>query len=371
MKILHAMLFFSIPAGVERQLEEESICAKELLKEGVQWDTECISLAKISECKISWAPLKRISKNKFFIFIRLNYIFYKLLLCKNKKYDFILLRYRPGDFILPLSLMLLEGAMTFHHSLEIEEMKTRPKTAKLMFEIASEKLFGRYSRRKAFGIVGVTPEIAQKQALRSGCLDKPIFVLPNGMGVDRISLEPDKREEYPVFCIVASNFMPWHGLDLILEALSKSHEYWKLHVIGDASAHLRSLAKDSGSIFFHGKLNMHDILKIYSTSDVGLGSFGYFRSGLQQGSTLKVREYLAHGMAVMYGHEDPGLPDKLPFVMKCSFFDASRALDFAMRTKQFSRTMVRDKASPYINKIEIMRRFMGSLKKEIISSWKK
>jgi hypothetical protein len=53
--------------------------------------------------------------------------------------------------------------------------------------------------------------------------------------------------------------------------------------------------------------------KIASHADVGLGTLGLFRKGLQESVSLKHREYLAMGLPVVLGCRDPDLPGNAPW----------------------------------------------------------
>ena len=82
---------------------------------------------------------------------------------------------------------------------------------------------------------------------------------------------------------MAGNFKLWHGLDLILEAISKykklnSEKNFKLHLIGKISKEYFKKIEEINSksknkiIFNYGVLDIDSYQKILSLCDVGLGS---------------------------------------------------------------------------------------------------
>ena len=53
-----------------------------------------------------------------------------------------------------------------------------------------------------------------------------------------------------------------------------------------------------------------------ASADVGIGTLGLHRKSMDEASPLKVREYLAVGLPVLYGYRDPDADDLQPFVLK-------------------------------------------------------
>ena len=62
-------------------------------------------------------------------------------------------------------------------------------------------------------------------------------------------------------------------------------------------------------VTFHGPLYGEALEALIASCDLGVGSLGMFRYGLQQGMTLKVREFMARGLPFISAVVDPALPD--------------------------------------------------------------
>jgi len=82
---------------------------------------------------------------------------------------------------------------------------------------------------------------------------------------------------------------------------------------------------------------------------VGLSCFAFERKGLTQGSTLKVREYLACGLPAALGHHDPAFPEAFPYVLELSKFDFAALKDWLNSIGLKERALVREASMPFIS----------------------
>lgn len=73
---------------------------------------------------------------------------------------------------------------------------------------------------------------------------------------------------------------------------------------------------------------------------------------MNEGSTLKVREYLASGLPVYAGHTDC-FPDEFPFFQTGSA-KISDILGFVEKIKKYSKKQIAKQSEPYISKSDIM-----------------
>jgi len=59
------------------------------------------------------------------------------------------------------------------------------------------------------------------------------------------------------------------------------------------------------NVKWHGPLDRTDVLRILEEADVGVGTLALHRNSMTEACPLKLREYLAVGRPVFYGHMDP------------------------------------------------------------------
>ena len=69
-------------------------------------------------------------------------------------------------------------------------------------------------------------------------------------------------------------------------------------------------------IRWHGRLPREAALRLLDRADVGLGTLALHRKGMAEASALKMREYLAVGLPVIYGNEDRDVDPLEPWVLR-------------------------------------------------------
>lgn len=120
----------------------------------------------------------------------------------------------------------------------------------------------------------------------------------------------------------------WHGFDRVVKGLaeyySKHQDYIvKFHVVGyffspAGEAEFKALISDNHMedyVMLYGKQHGDALDQIFEQCDMGIGSLGRHRVGIQQIKTLKNREYAARGIPFVYSETDSDF-DKRPYVLK-------------------------------------------------------
>ncbi len=178
-----------------------------------------------------------------------------------------------------------------------------------------ERTFGRQILRVADGFVGVTPELNNIYSERLSSRFRKQVTIGNGYIEEERRPLPDSfptDEDRFHLCFVGRG-RPWNGLDRVLNMYRREQpEDLVLHWCSDHS--YESFDIPSDQIVREGYLEGVELSELLYRCDVGIGSLAMFRRDLHQGSNLKVRTYLIHGLPVLLGHEDPDLPDDAPFV---------------------------------------------------------
>lgn len=172
----------------------------------------------------------------------------------------------------------------------------------------------RFSRwmlyRAASGLVFVTNEIAQLPHFT--CFSKPSLVCPNGIPLANFQILPPSGNSRPHFVFIGSAGHRWHGVDKLIMLAEALPEY-EFEVIGPkAGDYDKELPPN---LRFHGFLAAGQYMPILQRSDVAIGTLAMHRNMMNEGSTLKVREYLAHGLPCVIAYQDTDFPKPVAFIL--------------------------------------------------------
>ena len=334
---------------------------------GISWDARLYTPAvssKLDSCIVpavgmeSAGPCSVPARAKRWFALRKSY--YKWLSQACSEYDLVLLRHTTCD---PFRASFIKETkipvFSVHHSLEVPELKSRPGVEGWM-RSALETRLGTASIGAAAGIVAVTEEIRDYELSRVGSQHWS-YVYPNGIVWDDCIVADCDAPSLgvPEVLFVASTFVPWHGLDLLLDDIEKSNEKFLLHLVGRLSASDEVRARKDSRIVVHGLLNQDELKGLYHRCSLGLTSFALERKGMRQACTLKVREYLSVGLPVYSGHSDV-------FPVDFRFYRAGKAtmqaiLQFERSVRGVSRAAVSEESRPFIEK----KRLLGDLYKAL------
>ncbi|MEA5013571.1 MAG: glycosyltransferase [Candidatus Limiplasma sp.] len=176
---------------------------------------------------------------------------------------------------------------------------------------------------------------------------RPAMDIVNGVDVEGLPLHAPNPGEEAVHLLALASMAGWHGYDRILRSMAahQGPEKVYLHLVGgdgDGSlAAWKGLAGELGleeRALFHGPLYGPELDARVADCDVGIGSLGMFRFGLQNGMTLKLREYMARGLPFVYAVDDPAIPDNPRFCLRVpneeSPIDLGEIVAFALEAKR-------------------------------------
>ncbi|MBL7810776.1 MAG: hypothetical protein JNL57_01015 [Bacteroidetes bacterium] len=174
--------------------------------------------------------------------------------------------------------------------------------------LLNEWVFGSLSLGKVKNLVAVTSEIAEYEKQRA-CFGIPnTYTVTNGIDTHscplRTSPEFTGKEIHLLMLVGGSTAVDWHGIDLIVGGIRnyKGPVHIVLHLAGED--HLLNQYQDD-FIIRHGYCNAEAIDKLADICHLALGTFAFQRKGLNEASTLKMREYAARGIPAVYAHTDP------------------------------------------------------------------
>jgi hypothetical protein len=125
-------------------------------------------------------------------------------------------------------------------------------------------------------------------------------VVTNGVDLEAYPALPAMPKEHPRLVFVGSAGQPWQGIDKLM-TLAAMRPQWQIDVVG-----MDRLTQESpANLTWHGRLERPDVLRVLAEADVGVGALAIHRKGMDEVCALKVREYLAVGLPVVYAGRDP------------------------------------------------------------------
>jgi hypothetical protein len=267
------------------------------------------------------------------------------------RYDTIILRYPLADMT-GKQFVARHRVITEHHTNELAELRARlgsgtPLSHKIarLFLLLLERRYGGPLLRRCGGHIAVTDEIRDLQLARSGGKPRAVTI-GNGIYTKDVPLtgfEPfDGRELHAIF--LASSLRPWHGLERIVDSFNSYEGGVKLflHVVGEIAAEeLKAPGRDLENVTFHGTLIGRPLNRLMGKMNLALSSLAPYKKNMYQGSTLKIREYIARGIPFVLAYADSDLrwaSEHPRFFLKCendaSPLDIERIIVFAQEVSQ-------------------------------------
>jgi hypothetical protein len=166
--------------------------------------------------------------------------------------------------------------------------------------------------RSAAGLVSVTNELARSRGLAR--YRKPTVVIANGGDPDAITpLGAGARNDRLSAVILVGYIAPWIGAHK-LETLARAVPDLDVHVVGDVGETFAGAALPP-NLILHGLLPRDAYREILSRADFGIGPLALHRLGLTESSSLKVREYLLHGLPVLLANDDTDFLGETPWYL--------------------------------------------------------
>jgi glycosyltransferase involved in cell wall biosynthesis len=163
--------------------------------------------------------------------------------------------------------------------------------------------------RRASALIFVTAELSHLPSFNR--LPAPRSVISNGIDLGAYPQLPAGAQGSPRLVFVGTGDAPWHGVDKLC-MLATIRTDWQIDIVGMRNPR----AVSHPNITWHGPLERGDVLPILARADVGIGTLALHRKSMEEASSLKVREYLAVGLPVIYGCSDPDADGLGPYVLR-------------------------------------------------------
>ena len=153
--------------------------------------------------------------------------------------------------------------------------------------------------------------------------------ISNGINFNALQLKKRQNDtSHELHLIGVAEIHYWHGYDRLIQGLAayyKQPQNYKIyfHLVGQFSGpHERKEImfpiedNQLGQyIIFHGRQYGSALDHLFDQCDLGIGSLGRHRSGIDQIKTLKNREYAARGIPFIYSETDADF-DNMPYILK-------------------------------------------------------
>lgn len=297
----------------------------------------------------NWKYFKAIGQLKI-----LNKTMSEFISQKFDKTDIFYLRY-PGASkgLFKISKKFGPKIVSEHQSKEIDEIKSYEdqnkfglSPSKLMswylytfLPIYNENKWGLSYAKHINSIVTVTNEIAKYQS-KKGC--KNVIVSTNGIDANKfpIRLLPIFDNELRLLFLKGSaGFSPWNGFDRLVDSIdsfnchSNNQIKIKLYVYGSK---VEGEIPQRDYIEEKGYVSGEELTEVFNKMHIGVSGLQVYLKNFKEGSSLKIREYVARGLPFIYAYTDPDLNDEakafsLEFPNDDSAIDMQKVIDFAKK----------------------------------------
>lgn len=169
--------------------------------------------------------------------------------------------------------------------------------------------------------------------------------ISNGIDFDSVPMKTTRNDTSKELNLIGvAEIHQWHGFDRIIKGLAKyysKHQDYivKFHVVGyffstEVETAFKQIISDNhmeNYVILYGKQHGKTLDQIFDWCDMGVGSLGRHRVGIQHIKTLKNREYAARGIPFVYSETDSDF-DERPYVLKVpadeSPVDIQQVVDF-------------------------------------------
>jgi hypothetical protein len=244
--------------------------------------------------------------------------------------------------------------LTVNHTKEEEEVSSNHGLPGFI-GLTIERISGRNILRRSAGCIAVTKELLEYEQTRRG-KTKPGFLFPNCIDADSTVVLDDQRGGKVKLIFVGARSYIWNGLEYIYAALdSSTRDDFELHIVGNIPAQ-----SSDPRVIYHGPLNRSDLESLYASMDIGLGTFGLHHKNMKEACSLKSRDYLANGLAVVADHIDSGLPGNFPYYTR-QIFVLDNIVNLALDNRDNSKLAIRIAALEHLDKKQWTKKLITDL----------
>jgi glycosyltransferase involved in cell wall biosynthesis len=292
----------------DTDLDQMSGVARKILMQCQRWEKEGHEVEILSMNSMSWystggerltAKSLLIKRRGWKVFLHLawgTFLLQKML--QGKSYDIVYMRYR---LYFPFFKKALGRAR------QIVEINTDDlEEYKLSSSLLS--MYNRYFRHfflsKVDAFVCVSRELGEKFKI----FHRPVCVIANGIDCSQYEFVPMTQTQKPSLVFIGSPGQKWHGVEKIVWLADRLPEF-DFHIVGIDGASRKNL-------YYHGYQPHDKAQEIVKTKDVGIGTLSLYVNKMTEASPLKTRQYLAHGLPLIYAYEDTDISAEVSFALR-------------------------------------------------------
>lgn len=206
---------------------------------------------------------------------------------------------RSGIYTYPLQRLFRIAPVVMElNTIDITEYRGRGPFLYGVHRLTRNAVYGR-----AAGFVAVTGEIGQHPSITP--YGKPVLVLANGIDLRRYPPLPAQHNPLPRLVHIGVGGNAWQGLDKLFW-LAEACPDFEFDLIGSAPENFPGQVIPP-NMHLHGFLERAAYEQLLTRGDVSIGPLALHRNHMQEGSPLKVREYLAYGLPLILAYQDTDL----------------------------------------------------------------
>ncbi|WP_181391958.1 glycosyltransferase family 4 protein [Deinococcus irradiatisoli] len=221
---------------------------------------------------------------------------------KTKHIDLIYFRYGTYHPIFEVIFHRLPTIIEFNSNHKLEHHNNLSRLKTLFHSLTRERL-----NRLAKGFVFVTDELKADFS----CKGRPSIVLGNSIDLKRFKILKPVYNASTKAVFIGTPGCEWHGVE-VLPRLAEVLKDWEIHIIGYPRDYFDNKPEN---VIIHGYLDIKDYQTILEQCDVAIASLALYKNNMTEGSTLKLREYLAFGLPCIAGHRDVDFPEQVDYIL--------------------------------------------------------
>jgi hypothetical protein len=320
--------------------------------------TSLVSEQKILNQFVTFYPVIKTNKKYFNLTFqrrKLDEALYEFIKKKYKKVDFFYIRH-PGASKRFLQIFKEFGNKIIieHQSKELDEIKSlmvnnkfglKPSKLLSWFQYSflpyfNEKYYGEQINKFIKASICVTGEIAKYQKQKGS---RNSFVITNGISTKNFELKSNLSfgsELNLLFLKGTSGYSPWNGFERLVESIdyyySKATHPIKINLLVYGH-HVEGELPSRAFVYEGGFVSGKELDDVFNKVQIGVSGIQVYIKNFREGTSLKVREYIARGLPFIYAYTDPDLNDEakefsLQFPNDDSLIDMEQVIEFAKRT---------------------------------------
>ena len=171
-------------------------------------------------------------------------------------------------------------------------------------------------------------------------------VIGNGISLARYPVRPAPPAGPTRVVLIAKGVYEWLGIEKFLW-LARQQDEWLFDVVGIEPGEVTSYDVPR-NVRLHGLLPPDEYGPLLEKADIGVGVTSLYVIGMNETSSLKTREYMAHGFPFILASGDPDVPAKFPFCLRLpnspenvyEHVDDIAAFTRAMKGRRIPRSLV-------------------------------